>query len=164
MSPTVSRILLATGVEYVFGSTKYTAKRVKWTWYDGDYAPPEIPGFELPDNNTMPGQGCVYIGEKGNLMMPHMSGPRTYPQELIRSVPKPELDPIDHHGEWVDACLGNGKTRSPFTYGGPLTETLQLGIVASKYPDKNLKWNAKSMEITNLKKANQYISRDYRAF
>ena len=151
-------------VAYVFGSTKYTAKRLKWTWYDGDYAPPEIPGFDLPENYTMPNQGCVYIGEKGNLMMPHMSGPRTYPQELIRSIPKPEFDPIDHHGEWVDACLGNGKTRSSFTYGGPLTETLQLGVVASKYPEKTLKWNAKTMKITNQRKANQYISRDYRVF
>lgn len=151
-------------VEYVFESTQFTTKQLKWTWYDGDYAPPVIPGFELPENYTMPSQGCVYIGEKGNLMMPHMSGPRTYPQELIRSVPKPQLDPIDHHGEWVDACLGNGKTRSPFTYGGPLTETLQLGVVASKYPEKTLKWNAKAMKITNLANANQYVDREYRVF
>jgi hypothetical protein len=64
----------------------------------------------------------------------------------------------------VDACLGNGKTRSPFTYGGPLTETLQLGVVASKYPEKTLKWNAKAMKITNLASANQYVDREYRAF
>ena len=151
-------------VEYVFDSTKYTTRQLKWTWYDGDYAPLEIPGFSLPKGHTMPSQGCVYIGEKGNLMMPHLSGPRTYPLELIRSVPKPELDPIDHHGEWVDACLGIGKTRSPFTYGGPLTETLQLGVVASKYPERDLKWNAKSMKITNLASANQYVNREYRVF
>jgi predicted dehydrogenase len=151
-------------VEYEFGATRYTANKLKWVWYDGDFAPPQIPGFTLPENYTMPKQGCVYIGEEGNLMMPHMSGPRTYPKELIRSVPKPQLDPIDHHGEWVDACLGNGKTRSPFSYGGPLTETLQLGVVASKFPDHGLKWNAKSMKITNQYAANQYISRDYRSF
>ena len=151
-------------VEYEFGTTPYTTKKLKWVWYDGDYAPPTIPGFSQPDGVEMPSQGCVYIGEKGNLIMPHLSGPRTYPRELIRSVPKPELEPIDHHGEWVDACLGKGKTRSSFSYGGPLTETLQLGVVASKFPKQSLKWNAKSMKVSNVKAANQYISREYRAF
>lgn len=151
-------------VEYEFGATAHTAKKLKWVWYDGDYAPPEIPGFSQPEGIDMPSQGCVYIGEKGNLIMPHLSGPRTYPRELIRSVPKPELEPIDHHGEWVDACLGNGKTRSSFSYGGPLTETLQLGVVAAKYPGRELTWNAKSMKVKNVKSANQYISREYRSF
>ena len=152
-------------VEYEFGRTQYSARKLKWVWYDGDFAPPTIPGFSLPDGIEMPNQGCVFIGEDGNhLMMPHMSGPRTYPQELIRSVPVPKLDPIDHHGEWVDACLTNGKTRSPFSYGGPLTETLQLGVVASKFPERSLNWNAKSMKITNLRAANQYIGREYRSF
>jgi predicted dehydrogenase len=151
-------------VEYSFASTRHTARTLKWVWYDGDFAPPEIAGFTLPKGIEMPTQGCVYIGEKGNMMMPHMSGPRTYPQELIRSVPVPKLEPIDHHGEWVDACLGKGKTRSSFSYGGPLTETLQLGVVASKFPNRELKWNAASMKVTNLKDANQYISRNYRSF
>lgn len=151
-------------VEYEFGPTEYTAKRLKWVWYDGDYAPPEIPGFTLPDGIQMPGQGCVYIGEKANLMMPHLSGPRTYPQELIRSVPKPELEPIDHHGEWVDACLGKGKTRSPFTFAGPLCEALQLGVVASRFPGRKLRWDAEPMKVTNLKAANPFINRDYRTF
>ena len=112
----------------------------------------------------MPNNGCVYIAEDGNLMMPHRSGPRTYPQELIRSVPKPQLDPIDHHGEWVDACLGNGKNRSSFSYGGPLCETLQLGVMASKFTGRNLKWNARSMKVSNLREANQFVGREYRTF
>ncbi|MCZ6672985.1 MAG: Gfo/Idh/MocA family oxidoreductase [Verrucomicrobia bacterium] len=152
-------------VEYAFGSTNYTTKNLKWVWYDGDYAPPtDIPGFTLPEGYEMPAQGCIMIGEKGNLLMPHMSGPRTYPQELIRSVPKPQLDPIDHHGEWIDACLGEGKTRSPFSYGGPLCETLQLGVVASRFPERQLKWNAKATRVSNFRAANQFLGREYRVF
>ncbi|MCB1121429.1 MAG: Gfo/Idh/MocA family oxidoreductase, partial [Verrucomicrobiae bacterium] len=151
-------------VEYDFGPTQYTANSLKWVWYDGDYAPPQIPGFELPKGIQMPTQGCVFIGEKANLMMPHLSGPRTYPQELIRSVPKPELEPIDHHGEWVNACLGEGKTRSGFSFAGPLCEALQLGVVAAKFPGRKLQWNAGAMKVTNLSAANQYLGRNYRRF
>ena len=152
-------------VEYSFEPTEYTTRNLKWIWYDGKYAPPaDIPGFALPEGHEMPNQGCVMIGENGNLMMPHTSGPRTYPLELIRSVPKPELEPIHHHGEWVNACLGEGKTRSPFSFGGPLCEALQLGVVASHYPGKKLDWNVKKMQVSNIKKANQYIGREYRVF
>ena len=104
------------------------------------------------------------IGEKGTLMMPHMSGPQTFARELIRSVPRPELDPIDHHGQWVNACLGKGKPGSPFSFGGPLCEALQLGVVASRYPGRKLNWNPSRMKITNLPEANQYLSRKYRVF
>ena len=151
--------------EYQFPSTQYTAKTLKWTWYDGENGPPSrIEGFNEDGAVQLPKQGCVMIGEKGVLMMPHMSGPQTFPRELIRSVPRPELDPLDHHGQWVNACLGEGSTGSPFSYGGPLCEALQLGVVASRYPGKKLTWNPRLMDIPNLSEANQYLSREYRAF
>lgn len=151
--------------EYQFPSTQYTAKTLKWTWYDGENGPPSvIPGFNDDGSIELPKQGCVMIGEKGALMMPHMSGPQTFPKELIRSVPRPELDPIDHHGQWVDACLGQGTPGSPFSFGGPLCEALQLGVVASRFPGQRLIWNPRSMKITNLSEANQYLSREYRKF
>ncbi len=150
--------------EYRFASTQYTTKQLKWTWYDGKHAPPSIEGLELEPGRKLPDQGCVLIGEKGALMMPHNSGPQTFPKELLRSVRHPELKPRSHHGEWVDACLGQGKTNSPFSYGGPLCETLQVGVIASRFPGKTLKWDAKKMRIKNLRRANQYLIREYREF
>jgi len=156
---------LSVKAEYLFPSTRYTTRSLKWVWYDGDSAPPSrIEGFNEDGAIKLPSQGCVMIGEKGTLMMPHMSGPQTFPRELIRSVPRPELDPIDHHGQWVDACLGKGQPGSPFSFGGPLCEALQLGVVAGRYPGRKLNWNPKSMKITNLSEANQYLSRKYRSF
>lgn len=153
--------------EYTFPSTNYTTKTLKWIWYDGAKAPPkanDIPGFELEPGTEMPQQGCVWVGEKATLMMPHQSAPRTFPRELIRSVPRPKIEPRDHHGEWVDACLGKGKTSSPFTYGGPLCEALQIGVVANQFPGKTLKWDADGLRITNMPEANKFLSREYRAF
>lgn len=151
--------------EYQFPSTAYTTKALKWTWYDGDNAPPAIiPGFNEDGSVKLPNQGCVMIGEKGSVMMPHMSGPQSFPKELIRSVPRPELEPIDHHAQWVDACLGKGTTGSPFSYGGPLCEALQLGVVASRFPGRKLNWNPQALRVSNVKEANQYLSRQYRPF
>ena len=151
--------------EYQFPATAHTTKSLKWTWYDGENGPPAvIPGFNDDGKIKLSNQGCVLIGEKGSMMMPHMSGPQTFPKELIRSVPRPKLDPIDHHGEWVDACLGKGLARSSFSFAGPLCEALQLGVVASRYPGEKLAWNEKAMRITNNRDANQYLSREYRSF
>ena len=86
------------------------------------------------------------------------------PLSIVSRLERPELDPLDHHGQWVDACLGKGKPGSPFSFGGPLCEALQLGVVASRYPGRKLNWNPGSMNITNLPEANQYLSREYRAF
>ena len=152
-------------VEYEFPSTSRTTEKLKWRWYDGQYAPLDgIKGIELPEGRKLPEQGCVLVGEKGSLLVEHKSGPQTLPAELIRSVPRPKLKPIDHHGQWANACLGDGKTGSPFSYGGPLCEALQLGVVAARFPGKKLKWNAEAMQVTNIKAANRYLARTYRAF
>ncbi|MBK1875982.1 Gfo/Idh/MocA family protein [Pelagicoccus mobilis] len=153
-----------TVTEYQFPATRFTTEKLKWTWYDGKYAPPKIEGLELEEGNEMPDQGCVLVGEKGMLMMPHQAAPQTFPKELIRSVPRPKIKPRNHHGEWVDACLGKGKTNSPFSYGGPLCETLQIGVVASRFPGETLEWDPEAMRIKNIKEANQYLSREYREF
>lgn len=152
-------------VEYGFPATRYTAKELRWTWYDGAYgAPASIEGVKLPEGKSLPDQGAVLIGENGVLIVPHGSGPMTLPEDLIRSVPRPEVEAIDHHGEWVNACLGDGKTRSPFSYGGPLCEALQLGVIAARFPGEQLEWDPKALKVSNIRQANRFIGREYREF
>lgn len=152
-------------VEYGFDATPYTTSSLKWVWYDGEAAPPSsIPGVSIHDGVSLPDQGCILVGENGSLMTPHKSGPRTFPMDLIRSAPRPKIKPRNHHDEWVRACLGKGKTNSPFAYGGPLCEALQLGVVAGRFPGERLEWNPNTMTIANLPEANQYLNREYREF
>lgn len=152
-------------VEYAFPATPYTTQELKWTWYDGADAPPAfIPGVTLPEGRKFPVQGCVMVGEHGAILTGHKAGPQTLPPELIRSVPRPKLEPIDHHEQWVEASLGRGQTGSPFSYGGPLCEALQLGVVANRFPSQKLHWNAEDMQVTNLPAANPYLRREYRDF
>ena len=45
---------------------------------------------------------------------------------------------------------------------GPLTETVLLGSVASRFPKTTLNWDAAKLRFTNVKEANQYVRRKYR--
>jgi hypothetical protein len=77
-------------------------------------------------------------------------------------VTRPELEPLDHYHQWVEACLGNGRTSAHFGYAGPLTEALLLGVVANRFPGQRLGWDSESLSITTIPDANDLISREYR--
>jgi hypothetical protein len=69
---------------------------------------------------------------------------------------------ISHWQEWIRACKGGPKSLSNFDYAGPLTETILLGNVAAKAGAK-LEWNGEKLEVTNVRKANDYLKRKYRS-
>ena len=43
----------------------------------------------------------------------------------------------------MDAVLGNGKTTTSFDYSGPLTESVLLGPLATRFPKTTLEWNSR---------------------
>jgi hypothetical protein len=58
--------------------------------------------------------------------------------------------------------LGTGTCSADFNYSGKLTEALLLGVVANRFPDTKLMWDAKAMRVTNEPAANAFLKRDYR--
>ncbi len=146
-------------VEYEFPGTKYTTDTMRWTWYDGAYAPPSAEGLGLPDGLKLPNQGSLFVGEEGTMLLPHASTPQLFPEEKFKDAGYPDLEPRDHYHQWVDACIGEGQTSSPFAYAGPLTEALLLGVVANRFPGKKLMWDADSLRVTNLPEANALLKR-----
>jgi len=153
-------------VEYAFAPTRYTTKSLLWVWHDGAYAPPNglVEELRLPADTNLPAQGCLIVGEQGSLLLPHGSGPQTFPADLVKSIPRPELEPIDHHAQWVNACLGSGQCGAPFSYGGPLCEALQLGVIACRFPERKLAWKPSRLRISSPRAANAYLDREYRFF
>jgi hypothetical protein len=148
-------------VEYEFPGTKYTTNSLHWTWYDGAFAPPKDENLQLPVDK-LPDQGSLFIGEEGQLLLPHVSEAQLYPQEKFKDYKRPEVDDGNHYHQWVNACLGEDETSASFSYGGPLTEALLLGVVANRFPGMKLEWDAESLEVTNLAEANQLLKREYR--
>lgn len=149
-------------VEYEFPATPYTTESLIWTWYDGSFAPPKSADLKLPADINLPGQGSLFVGEGGYMLLPHVGEAVLFPQEKFKDYKRPQVDDQNHYHQWVDACLGNGQTSADFGYAGPLTEALLLGVVANRYPDTKLMWNAEKLEVTNIAEANKLIKREYR--
>jgi hypothetical protein len=150
-------------VEYEFPGTKHTTGTLLWTWYDGDFAPPAGEDLKLPEGVKLPGQGSLFVGEAGSMLLPHVSEAVLYPMDKFKDYQRPDVAGASHYHQWVDACRGEGKTSASFSYGGPLTEALLLGVVANRFPETKLMWNAEKLEVTNLSDANSLIRRTYRA-
>ena len=146
-------------VEYEFPGTQYTTDTMHWAWYDGSDAPPSTEGLGLPKGLKLPGQGSLFIGEEGTMLLPHSSEPQLFPEDKFKSAIRPDLEPRNHYHQWVDACMGKGETSSPFGYAGRLTEALLLGVVANRFPGQKLIWDAEQLRVTNLKEANALLKR-----
>ena len=67
-----------------------------------------------------------------------------------------------HEQDWVRACKTGKPAGSNFDYSGPFAETVLLGNLAIRYPNRKLLWDGDKMEVTNDKDANTYVRRQYR--
>lgn len=155
-------------VRYHFPGTRRTAgPTINVTWYDAVGARPPREGLShLPNDYELPNAGSVLIGEKGSLVIPHVSMPKLFladaASENASDTPLTVVDGVDHYVQWADACRGVDQTTSAFDYSGPLTETVLLGTVAIRLPGETLQWDSKNMRITNSSVAEAYLTKSYR--
>ena len=149
-------------VHYVFPGTKWTTSSLKVTWYDGKLRPPRELA-QLPPDLDLPRGGSLIIGEGGNMVLPHVAGPRMYPLEKFKEYPYPrDVKGALHWHIWVDHVFENKKTSDGFHYAGPLAETVQLGNVAARFPGKAFEWDAAALQIKGDPNAQKLITKDYR--
>ncbi|MFP6618592.1 MAG: Gfo/Idh/MocA family oxidoreductase [Pirellulaceae bacterium] len=139
---------------------------VKLVWYDGG----KKPSTDLVKGRKLPANGSIFVGTKDTLYIPHywgggefLSGAKTADFKQVEEfLVKPADFNSHHYQEWITACKGGKPALSNFDYAGPMTESILLGNVALR-TGATIHWDAKSMKITNLPGANQYIQHHYRA-
>ncbi|MEN3940299.1 Gfo/Idh/MocA family oxidoreductase [Prosthecobacter sp. SYSU 5D2] len=162
-------------VEYVFpGSDMTVDKTLKVTWSDGGLRPSRKLA-KMPGDLDLPKSGSLFIGEKGNMVLGHVAGPRLYPTENFTTFKYPKEQGLSHWHVWVDACLAGGKTSDGFHYAGPLSEAVQLGNVATRFctgpidartgdplEPKILEWDAENLRIKNFPEADKLLTKTYR--
>jgi len=149
-------------VEYQFPGTEFTTDTMIWKWYDGANAPPNAMEVGLPEGTELPGQGSLFIGEQGQMLLPHIAEASLFPVARFKDYQAPQLEDQNHYHQWVDACMGSGQTSMGFELAGRLTEALLLGVVANRFPGQQLGWDATNLTVTNVQQANSLISREYR--
>jgi predicted dehydrogenase len=166
-------------VTYEFPGTDYTADTLTWIWSDGPGAPDEHKDLTLPNNDKLPDQGAMFIGEKGSLLLPHfMQLPRhivngayvDLDMSLVKksdNVGAPtesyDIEGNKHYHQFVDACLGDAECSAPFSYAARLTETILLGVIAGRFPNQTLHWDSENAKFLE-EEANQFLDAPYREF
>lgn len=153
-------------VQYRFPATPYTTGEIDYFWYDT--GPVDRENWPIDPKVELPGNGSMVVGEKGYLFIPHGGEPELLPRDDMKGKMDEYrekfgwLEEQDHYHQFIDACLGRGTTTTPFSYSGPLTESVLMGTVVNRYPMEKLIWNAEAMKFDNKPEANHSLSRPYR--
>ena len=154
-------------VQYGFAPTEFTTQDFTWTWRDGAHAPPRgDPHLVLPNGQRLPNQGAMFVGQEGRMLLEHTAGPRFFPRSVYDRLKKPDLErSVNHYHQWIDAILGKADTPTAnFNYAASLMETILLGVVAGRFPDKTLHWDSATARVTNIDEANPFLKLQYRNF
>jgi predicted dehydrogenase len=161
-TPSADNWCLNAHVKYLFPGTKYTTDTLVLHWYNGDERPSkEVQA--LLEGGRLNDQGSIYLGTEGVFYSPYFGGmPVLLPASKFKGHKLPRQEGTDHYLQFVEACRGNGKTSASFAYSGPLTETVLLGCLATRFPLTTLEWDAANLTITNENAANKYVRRRYR--
>lgn len=144
-------------------------------WYDGlDNLPPIPEGYGvsgLDPNIPPPSTGnlepaklnpgkIIYSKDlifKGGS---HGSTLQIIPEEkakaLASKLPEVAATPSNHFKNFLQACKGLEKTRSPFSIAGPLSQVFCLGVIAQRL-NTNIQFDQKTKEITNNAFANALL-------
>jgi hypothetical protein len=82
--------------------------------------------------------------------------PEAKAKEMASKLPEVPVSPSNHYANYLKACMGQEKTRSPFEIAGPLSQVFCLGVLAQMLNTK-LEFDRKKKKITNNKLANQLL-------
>ena len=153
------------------------------TWYDGVQNLPLFPdGYDSVSgkvDNTIPPPGGTKPQDQNSQPKRPTSGKIIYSKELTfkggthsaplsiipaekakemaSRLPAYPPSPSNHYVNFLKACLGEEKTRSPFQTFAPLAQLFSLGIIAIRR-NKKLVFNRETKEIVNDKFANSMLT------
>jgi predicted dehydrogenase len=156
---------LACCVHYQFGA-RGRLPPVTVHWYDGGILPPRPE--ELEDDRPLdPEDGILFVGAQGKMLVEGWGGekPRLIPEAFNKSYrrPAPSLPrSIGHYEEWIKACREGTPTASAFSFAGPLTEAVLLGMVSVRLGGEKLLWDPAKLKVTNVSEANDLLHYPYR--
>jgi len=137
-------------------------------WCHGNTRFDELKGLDLPHDWPI---AIHFVGSEGRLTMQIERGPagpmELYPTaKFANYTPPPRTlprSPGNEYRQWIQAIRNNNPAAAemPFSYSGPLSETLALGNVAYRV-GKKLEWDPVHLKATNAPEADEFIQGNYR--
>jgi predicted dehydrogenase len=143
---------------------------VDLTWWDGGLMPARPHDLEPGRRMGNFDGGLLLIGEKGTILAGcYGESPRLIPETAMKryDLPKESIERVPegqdgHEQNWIRACKDGPAAVSNFEESGPLSETVLMGNLAVRFPDRRLLWDGEAMRVTNDEEANAYVTREYR--
>ncbi len=145
------------------------------TWYDGlDNLPPlpsnygtsefnpDIPpsgAGEMPDMDLNPGKiiyskDLIFKGSSHGSTLQML--PSEAAEEWSRKLPEVPKSPSNHYENFLNACRGEERTRSPFEINGVLAQVFSLGVIAQRL-NTQLFFDPRTKQFTNNDFANALL-------
>jgi predicted dehydrogenase len=146
------------------------------TWYDGVNNLPPLPdtfGEAVVDGNIPPptsgkidtkksapgkviyGEGLTFKGGTHGSTLQII--PESKAKEMASKLPQVPKSTSNHFANFLLACKGKEKCRSPFELAGPLSQVLVLGVIAQRM-NARLVFDPAAKQITNDKVANAFLA------
>jgi hypothetical protein len=137
-------------------------------WYDGGMRPP-IPAELAIDGKELPEEGMMFVGEEGKIVGDFygqnakiVSGKQ---MDKTANANADNKDQVQKTSEalplFVNAIRTGQQYPGNFGEAEYITEAVNLYAVALR-SNRLLKYDAGSMQVTNVADANKYLSREYR--
>jgi hypothetical protein len=150
------------------------------TWHHGpDFAPGArqmlrgklselgVPSADAADA-LLKDAGSVLLGSDGAMVADdHSVRVTILPQAKFAGVearrPQRVASSQGLYRDWIDACRGKQTSiLASFDNGGPLSELLMLGNIATLFPEETLAYDPAAGRIMNKAEANEHLGFDYR--
>ena len=97
------------------------------------------------------------------MLIPHVGMPELFPKKSFSDFVIEKVESTNHWHDFIDAIKGTQPIPSAnFSYSGPLSETVLLGGLATRFPNETLKWNAEKLSFDGNEEATALIKRKYR--
>ncbi len=145
-------------------------------WHDGEgTVPAALIAPLLAVYKKQPPSGCLLVGERGfiyatiwgeNAIIQLAGEPRprgVLEHEATKDVPTTLPRTGNHMEEWLQACLGRGRTFSDFEIGGRLTEISLVGALALR-TGRAIAWDGEKMRIPGASETAAFVHSEDRKF
>jgi predicted dehydrogenase len=147
---------------YVFEGTERTDGDLVFRWTDGSGpSRPDASRAQLPEGVELPGAGSFLVGEKGVMVLPHWDLPRFYSDGEPMEIAVESRGSVSHYHEFLDAVRGEGTTGTPFSFAGPVTECVLVGVIAGAFRGEALTWDSRGLRFEDAR-ADALVRKTYR--
>ena len=143
-----------------------TLPAFKLYWYDGGMKPFTPDELEA-EGKDLPREGMMFVGDKGKILAGFRGeSPRIIPEkrmvELTGSDKPPKEETVRSDRDWIETFKKGEESPGTFLKAAPVTQTILLGAVALR-AGKKVDYDPEKVEITNVPKANEFLTREYRS-